>query len=132
MNDKEILQEIYDSFYTLRQYPQGYISSDFISYEKCLERVEMFIDEMVKCGEIIPGTWLYDYHITHKYRFAVTLSHIPKANGDEIVCEVGAFTIFSVLLNDILGYKTIYGIDINEGTGFIESHKRNLFGKEYE
>jgi hypothetical protein len=132
MDDKEILHKIYDSFYRLNQYPEGYILSDFISYEKCLERVEMFIDEMVKCGEIIPGTWQYDYHITHKYRFAVTLSHIPKVSGDEIVCEVGSFSIFSVLLNDLLGYKTIYGIDIKGGIDFIRPHKRNLYGKEYE
>jgi SAM-dependent methyltransferase len=132
MNDVEILRKIYHDFYILEEYPEYYSESCFINYEKCLEYVEKIITEMVKCGELILGTWHYDYHIMHKCRFALTLSHIPKAVNADIVLEVGASTIFSVFLTDILGYKTIYGTDITNNTGSATFRKRSLNSNKYE
>jgi hypothetical protein len=104
----------------------------FVPYEECLKKIESIIDFLREKEYIKPNTWEFDYYMNHKYRFAVSLSHIPKSSDDEIVCEVGSFTIFSILLDEVLGYKNIYGIDRINQPGDIVTYTKNILGKEYK
>jgi len=120
---QQLIDEVYDSFKKLPSSLKN--STDYESVNKIREYIEKIYLENNLSNDY--------YHQCHKTRFILTLSEIPKCkNQNENILEIGSFTYFSLFLNEILGYKNIYGLDrlYNTKEKIIQTTKK-LAGRKY-
>ena len=122
---KEMIDSIYKSYINLPERLPN-TGNDFLPFDDCLKIVWEAADNVSK-----DDIELYQYQHDHIWRFAHTLSRIPKAKKGEVILEIGSFSLFSLFLQKYLGYQNIIGIDKISNTGKVQLRTEEIAGYKY-
>jgi 2-polyprenyl-3-methyl-5-hydroxy-6-metoxy-1,4-benzoquinol methylase len=133
--DQKRIRELVTSFAGLpRRLPDASACKTLF---ECRDAVQTTVQELAAKGEATvdygsaTANEQFNYYVQHKARYAETLARIPVAKPGERVCEVGSLGVFSILLEKVLGYTNVVGMDRLPGKPPVVRVSTTLLGVEY-